>query len=193
MDDLFDFENNVTFEMLNPEIHERNNFECGILELNTYIMKYANQQQTKNLNKVYVATSKTQTIPKSIFGYYTLSSNSLSFASFPDGILKNIPQEYPIPTIKIGRLARDMNTTPRGFGNVILGDALFRALKFSKELGVLAVDVDAKNNKAKEFYKRNEFIPLRDQPAVLIIPIKTLAKVFLNKNVRPEKQEIIYS
>lgn len=164
------------FEVLNKAIHNRNNFDCGVLELNEFIAKYARKQQENHLNTVYVAVQNDINVPKTILGYYTLSTNSLSFKDLPNDAVKNIPQNYPISTIKIGRLARDIRKTKSGFGDIILGDALYRALTISRTVGVFAIDVDAKNNQVKAFYKKNGFIELQDDPLGLILPIKTLEK-----------------
>lgn len=169
-------ENDFCFEILDKISHNRNHFDCGVVELNDFILKYASQQQEKDLNKVYVAVPKNHPLPKPILGYYTLNTCSLSFKSLPDKVVKNIPRNYPIPTVKIGRLARDLQKTKPGFGEKILGDALYRILKLTKELGIFAVDVDAKNHSIKKFYQKYGFIELQDDPLSLIMPIKTLEK-----------------
>lgn len=163
------------FEILDKQKHNRNGFDCGVLELNDFIQKYANKQQGNHLNKVYVLVKRNHDIPKPILGYYSLNANSISFESIPKEVVKHIPQ-YPIPTIKIGRLARDIRTKGSGMGGVILGDALFKSLILSKKIGVFAVDVDAKNSQAKEFYKKYGFIELIDKSLSLILPMRTLEK-----------------
>jgi hypothetical protein len=179
--------NIVNFEILDKLNHNRSHFDCGVLELNEYILKYANQQQGKHLNTVYVAVRKNYSLPKPILGYYTLSASSLSFQAVSSDIGKKIPKNYPVSTIKIGRLARDLRETKPGFGEKILGDALYRILRLSKELGVFAVDVDAKNHRAKRFYQKYGFCELQDNPMGLIMPIKTLEKVF-STNMSCSKQ-----
>jgi len=175
---LFHSKDDLVFELLDKTKHDRHNFECGVPELNEFISKYAGQQQSKHLNKVYVATTKSSETLEPIIGYYTLSAHSLTFETFPEKIVTNFPKDYPIPTLKIGRLARDLHQTTKGFGQLILADALYRALRISKEVGVFAVEVDAKNERLKQFYQAVGFVSLIDDPLGLILPIKTLEKVF---------------
>ncbi len=105
----------VIFELLDGTIHDRASFDCGLPVLNDYINNYATQHQNKNLTKVHVATNSLITI-KPIYGYYTLCASEIYYESIPKQISKKLPNNYTIPSIKIGRLARDINITPRGFG-----------------------------------------------------------------------------
>jgi hypothetical protein len=173
-----DFSSKLVFEIFNKEKHDREIFDCGNAELNNYLKKLAFQQHTKNLNRLYVATLESVNTIKSILGFYTLSGNSISFSAFPKETSKKIPNSYPIPTIKIGRLARDLNLTPSGFGKTILADALYRCLSIAKDLGVFAVEIEAKNEKLKGFYKKLGFTEFIDNKLALFIPIATLALAF---------------
>ena len=167
----------IIFEKLEKGRHDRDSFDCGEAALNVFLRDMANQQQGRGLNVVYVAVQKEDKFPLKIWGFYTLSANSLSFKSLPDNISKKMPQNYPIPVIKIGRLAKDISS-PKGFGGKILGVALRHALKLSNEIGIVGVDVDAKNEKARNFYLKFGFIPLQDDRKGLFMPISTLRQLY---------------
>lgn len=47
---------------------------------------------------------------------------------------------------------------------------------FSRRVGLYAVVVDAKHDKAKAFYLRLGFVPTLDNPLCLFLPLSTLEK-----------------
>ena len=153
--------------------HQRKLFDCGYPELNQYLSRYARQNHLKGVNKAFVAT-KTAT-PLKIDGYYTISSSTIAFASFPKSYQQGIPN-YPIPAALIGRLAVDVSCQGQGLGSELLVDALTRIVKVSQEIGVYAVRVDAIDEKAQQFYLKYEFIPFTDSPLSLFLPLKTIEK-----------------
>ena len=167
-------EDDYSFSRFDKKLHSRGGFDCGVVELNNYIAKYAGQQQCNNLTTVYVCCLKEDNLPKTLLGYYTLSASSFSADEIPESMFKSIPRYLPIPTIKIGRLARDINRTRPGFGSIILWDALYRSLNIAHILGAVLVDVDAKNAKLLNFYKRHGFIQLQHDKYSLVLPIKSL-------------------
>jgi GNAT superfamily N-acetyltransferase len=63
-----------------------------------------------------------------------------------------------------------------GIGQDLLAFALQLALEFSQQVGLYAVLVDAKDEKAKAFYTRLGFVETADDSLCLFLPIGTLAK-----------------
>lgn len=57
-------------------------------------------------------------------------------------------------------------------------DALNRCLRTSRDIGIVAVLIDAKHERAKRFYVRHEFDELPDQPLTLWLPLDAIAKLF---------------
>ena len=155
--------------------HKRSEFDCGYPELNRYLSRYARQNHVKGINKAFVATRSTT--PLKINGYYTISSSTIAFASFPESYQKTIPN-YPIPAALIGRLAVDIGCQGQGLGKELLVNALMRVVKVSQEFGIYAVRVDAINEQAKQFYLKYEFIPFADCSLSLFLPLKTIAQEF---------------
>ncbi len=151
--------------------HNRQNFDCGMEELNQYLSQYARQNHAKGINRAFVAT-KPDT-PSTIDGYYTISSSSISFDFLPETERKGLPN-YPIPCALIGRLAVDISCQGEGLGQELLVNALLRIVRASSEIGIYAVRVDAINQRAKQFYLKYEFIPFEDQPLSLFLPLKTI-------------------
>ena len=136
-----------------------------------HLQRFAYQQATKNVSQTHVAIC---TYPREkIIGFYTLSTGSIHFQNFPPSIQKKLPK-YPVPVMRYGRLAVDKTMQGRRVGESLLMDALYRSLKFSKEVGLFAVVVDAKHNKAKAFYLKYGFSEFNDEPLSLFLPVKTI-------------------
>ena len=81
---------------------------------------------------------------------------SVEHSAVPPRIKKGLGK-YPIPVILIARLAVDVSMQGKGLGKGLLKDALLRILTITKNLGVRAVLVHAKDEKAKNFYSQFGF------------------------------------
>jgi hypothetical protein len=78
----------ITVELLD-RMHNRDEFDCGVEELNTFLRKYSFQNQKNHINKTFVAieAASDKKNEKSILGYYTLSTGQISFDSLPKEII----------------------------------------------------------------------------------------------------------
>ena len=153
--------------------HDRPGFDCGESRLNEYLQKYALQNTEKGVGATYVAVLEGQ---NRILAYYSISSGQVAREVLPEQ--KTIPR-YPVPVVKIGRLASDLRERGAGMGSLILVDALKRCLSIADVLGVYAVEFDAINDTARTFYEKHGFRPLLDDSRHLYLPIKTIRKLFL--------------
>jgi ribosomal protein S18 acetylase RimI-like enzyme len=149
---------------------DRASFDCGEPSLNDYFHQYARQNHDKGLSfcTVIVAVSY-PTIP---LGYYTLSAAEISKASLPKKAAHGIPK-YPVPAIRIGRLAVSHLAKGKGLGARLLQQAL-HTIASNKSFGALVVVVDALNDNAAKFYLKYGFLPLTNMPQTLFLPIATI-------------------
>jgi predicted GNAT family N-acyltransferase len=152
--------------------HDRSSFSCGIIELDRYLKEQASQDQKRKTSSVFIATQNKKTV-----GFFTLSATSISRESLPNEVIKKLPK-YPIPAVLLGRLAVDKTAHGKGFGQILLVNAMKRALIASEAVGMYALVVDAKNNSAKSFYKHFGFIEFTDFPMRLFIPLDTISNLF---------------
>ena len=164
----------LIIEQLNTALHDRKTFDCGIEELNIFLKKHANQNQTKNISKTYVAVvAVSANDHKKIYGYYTLSAGHIQCDQLPEDIKLKLPK-YPIPIGRIGRLAVDKEYKGQGIGGFLLHDALTNILNIADKMGVFAVVVDAKNEDAKSFYTKYGFAELQESALTLFLTIDTI-------------------
>ncbi len=91
--------------------------------------------------------------------------------------MKRLPR-YPVPVALLGRLGVDRRWSGQGLGSALLIDALRRVRVASDTLAVYAVVVDAKDERARAFYRRFGFIELPDSAMRLFLPMSTINDLF---------------
>ena len=153
---------------LDPAIHDRQGFECGVPVLDEYLRRFAEQHRRRGISSVYVLTDSAQ--PARILGYYTLSAAEVDAGRLTEAERKKLPR-YPVPCFRLGRLACRSDQQGRGLGKVLLGCAVDRCLKARQQVAAYALVVDAKDDAAKAFYVHFGFKPLPDAPTALFMPL----------------------
>lgn len=146
---------------------DRSSFDCGNQALNDYLKKQVSQDIKKNLACCYLILSQ----EGEIAGFYTLSSSSIPLTSLPDKLRHKL-RYNPIPAALLGRLAVDLKAQKKGLGRIILADAI-KKIKTSG-LGVYALFVEAKDDRAKTFYVKHGFISLIERERTLFLPLKSV-------------------
>jgi predicted GNAT family N-acyltransferase len=154
--------------------HLRAAFSCGVPALDRYLQKQARQDVSKGVAAVFVITPDGATIA----GFYTLSSAELQLRDLPDEFVKKLPRYPSVPATLLGRLAVSTQFRGRGLGEVLLIDAMRRVLIATSNVASSAIVVDAKDEAARQFYLRYDFVPLPEQPNRLIFRVKKIAKQF---------------
>ena len=156
-------------ERLNAR-HQRDEFDCGEPVLDEFLQRLAGQQQRRGFGKTYVAVAEDGA---TVIGFVTLSAGQIATELMPSS--SKLPR-YPAPMLRIGRLAVDRRRQAQGIGKDLLAFALHLALEFSERVGIYAVAVDAKHEKARAFYEGLGFIACVDRPLNLYLPLQTLKK-----------------
>ncbi len=87
-----------------------------------------------------------------VAGFYTLANTGLAATELPPELLKKLPRYPVLPATLIGRLAVDMGHRDKGLGAFLLADAMRRSLGLSQSSASFAVMVDAKDERAANFY-----------------------------------------
>jgi hypothetical protein len=164
-------------------------FECEEPALNEFFRQYARQGHSAGMSRTWVLR-RPEARPELplVLGYYTLTIATVEREELPADLLKGLGQ-YPIPVVRIGRLARDLRAkglrTTEGLtlGEKLLQDAHLRALFVANQAGSLAITVDAKGPRAEAFYASFGYRPLRSAvvanapwPRGLFLPMETVRR-----------------
>ncbi|WP_428356503.1 GNAT family N-acetyltransferase [Methyloprofundus sp.] len=158
----------MKFELLNTKQHNRQQFDCGVNVLNIYLQRFANQDQKRNLTRIYVLAEETR-----IIGYYSISAHSVLTNELPDG--KRLAHYPYAPFLLLGRLAIDNDFKGQGFGDALLFHAFKTTLDMAEKIGILGMVVDAKDETATRFYEKFGFKRLIASPNRLVLPLSALA------------------
>lgn len=154
------------------EAHNRNSFDCGVEPLNHYLKTLAGKHTKGKTGRTFVVVHESG--GSEILGYYTLSVGGVESSFVP----ANLPH-HPVPVVHLGRLAVSVGHQGKKLGEFLLLDALKRAARVEKEVAVYAVEVVAKDEKAKAFYLKYGFKELLDDKLHLYLPMKTVLQLGL--------------
>ena len=152
--------------------HDRAAFSCGVAALDDWFHIRAGQDEKRNVARVFVAVDD----QRGIVGFYSLSSFTLAISDLPREYAKRLPRYDLIPAALIGRLARDERVREEGVGDLLLADAVRRAIGASRSLAVFAIVVEARNEEAAAFYRDFGFAPFPSRPLRLFMPMSEAAE-----------------
>jgi ribosomal protein S18 acetylase RimI-like enzyme len=154
--------------------HNRTKFACGELALDRYFKTQVRQDIDRRVTNCFVAVDISS---HDVAGFYTLASDSILLGEFPLDIVKRLPRYPKIPAAKIGRLAVGEDYQGQKLGRSLLADAVLRTRQAAT--AAFALVVDAKSEKAANFYRINGFQNLVDQDQTLFLLMATAEKVLL--------------
>lgn len=147
--------------------HDLSAFDCGAPVLNDWLKQRALRNESR-FSRTYVVREGNRVV-----AYFCVSAGAVERAAAPGRLRRNAPDAIPVSVI--GRLAVDRDYAGRGLGADLLSDALRRIAVASQSIGIGAVLVQAKDDRAKAFYLAcAEFIEYPADSRTLYLPIETV-------------------
>jgi GNAT superfamily N-acetyltransferase len=160
------------------ETDDRSAFHSGDPDLDRFFARYAGQNQFRHhVGTTYVAVEASR-----IIGYATVAAGHVEAETLTAALHRKLPR-YPLPVLRLARLAVDAAARGRGVGSVLLRHVLVVALRMSEDLGCVGVVVDAKPT-ALGFDARLGFSALetasgrmesRPEPTPMFLPLELVA------------------
>jgi GNAT superfamily N-acetyltransferase len=151
--------------------HAIEGFYCGKEELNRYLLRYAWQNQQAGAAQTYIGFEGS-----SMVGYYTLAVGHVLREEAPERLTKGLAR-HPVPIMLLARLAVDQRWQGKGVGKALLKDAMLRTLQAADIAGIRAFAVHAKDEEARRFYLKFDFIPSPSDPMHLFVLLKDLRRI----------------
>ena len=113
----------------------------------------------------------------SIVGYFTLATAQVVYEDIPDDYRSKLAK-YPIPALRIARLAVGKDLQGKGIGKWMLKQAFIKILQVAEITGLYLIIVDAKES-SKGFYEHYGFTQLNDKELSYFIPVDTVRKAMI--------------
>jgi GNAT superfamily N-acetyltransferase len=164
---------------------DRSAFRSGNIDLDRFFQRYAGQNQFRHhIGTTWVAVHEAR-----ILGFATVSAAHLEVGELPTALRRRLPA-YPLPVLRLARLAVAEEAKGLGIGRVLLRAVFTVAWRMADELGCVGVVVDAKTE-AVGFYERLGFSPLahgkgglgdRPEPTAMFLELGAIPR----QAVRPE-------
>jgi len=157
-------------EKLQPH-HAIDAFDCGQDILNRFLHKHALQNQHSGGAQTYVGLAD-----NTVIGYYALAVGSVELDHAPKRVKKGLAR-HSIPIMLLARLAVDLRWQQQGVGAALLKDAMLRTLQAADIAGIRALMVHAKDEAARTFYERFDFLPSPTDPLHLFMLLKDVRRI----------------
>lgn len=159
---------------------DRAKFRSGDVELDRFFARYAGQNQFRHhIGTTYVVTDE----DGAIVGFATIAASELTVANLSATKRRRLPA-YPLPVLRLARLAVDREARGRGIGRALLQAVFALAHKMAVDMGCVGVVVDAKPD-AVAFYRKLGFVVLettagqlgdRPQPTPMFLELGAIPK-----------------
>jgi len=131
---------------------DRSQFRSGDPDLDRFFQRFAGQNQFKH----YVGVTYVAVETGRILGFATVAPGHVEIDGLPAAVRKKLPR-YPLPVLRLARLAVDQIVRGQGLGVQLLRFVLQLALRMASDFGCIGVAVDAKPD-AVDFYRKYGFI-----------------------------------
>lgn len=151
--------------------HAVESFDCGSEALNRFLIRHALQNEQAGASRTYVALDDTE-----VAGYYTLVVGQVEHAAAPERLKKGLAR-HPVPIMLLARLAIATHWQGKGLGAGLLKDAMLRTLKAADIAGIRAFAVHAKDDAARAFYERFDFVASPSDPYHLFRLLKDIRAI----------------
>lgn len=131
---------------------DRSQFQSGDPDLDRFLYKFAGQNQFRHhVGVTYVAVED-----RRILGFATVAPGHVEIEGLPSAARRKLPR-YPLPVLRLARLAVDRSVRGQGLGAELLRFVLKLALGMANDYGCVGVVVDAKPD-AVRFHAKYGFI-----------------------------------
>ena len=142
--------------------HDTSSFDCGNPLLNDWLKRRALANHSGGATRCYVVTQA-----NAVVAYYAMSAGAVAAGQATGNVKRNMPD--PIPVLVLARLAIDQNFQNQALGKALLKDAVLRAMRVARDVGVRALLVHAIDTSAQTFYLKHGFSASPTAPMTLML------------------------
>lgn len=171
-----------TFEELSKSKHDRDSFDCGESELNTFIQTQAAKHMQAGISRTMVLPGTAPLLNQKypICAFYSVAPSSICRETLPASLAKKLPH-YPVPVFLLAQLAVHKEFHGSGLGKVSLIKALEYLWGVNAHMRAYAIVVDCLTDSAQSFYQKFGFQVLCEQNGRvrMFLPMTTAGQLFV--------------
>lgn len=158
---------------------DRSHFRSGDDDLDRFFHRFAGQNQYRH----YVGVTYVAIDDGHVLGFVTVAAGDLEGEKLPARLQKKLPR-FPLPVLRLARLAVDLRAQGKGLGRRLLRFVLELAERMVDDYGCVGVVVDAKPH-ASELYAKYGFVALqplegqsdaRPQPTPMFLSMRLIKR-----------------
>lgn len=155
--------------------HDRNAFDCGDAAMNEFLRRYARQNHEAGGAKTFLAIDNAD--KTTVLGFYSLAPGGLAYADTPELLRRGLAR-HDVPGFRLARIATHVRLQGRGLGGQLLAAAGRRCLRVAAEVGGVILIIDAKSDRAADWYAAYGAISLANRSLTLVMSLATFATEF---------------
>lgn len=140
--------------------------------MNQFLQRYARQSHEQNAAKTFCAID--DAVPGRILGFYTITPSAIEHSEVPSAMTRGLAR-HEVSGFKLARIATDTSVAGRGLGGQLLAAAALRCLRVANEAGGVLLIIEAKNERAANWYANYGAERLENHPLTLVMPLMTFA------------------
>jgi GNAT superfamily N-acetyltransferase len=158
---------------------DRSRFRSGDADLDRFFVRFAGQNQFRlYVGVTYVAIEGTR-----VLGFATVAPGHVEVDRLPAAARRRLPR-YPLPVLRLARLAVDASGQGRGIGAELLRFVLQLAVRMAGDVGCIGLLVDAKAS-AVAFYAKYGFVKVeavegrsdaRPEPTLMFLSVDAVRR-----------------
>lgn len=152
--------------------HDRKAFDCGDAAMNEFLHRYARQSHDAGGAKTFLAIDNADNT--TVLGFYSLAPGALAYADTPEMVRRGLAR-HDVPGFRLARIATHMRVQGKGIGGQLLAAAGRRCLRAAADVGGVILIIDAKNDRAADWYAAYGAVPLANTPCTLVMSLATFA------------------
>lgn len=145
-------------------------FTCGEPAQGRYLHRFAWSNQQAQAAQTYLGMAD-----DTVVGYYSLVVGEVAFDDAPQRLKQGLAR-HPVPLLLLARMAVSTAWQGKGLGAGLLKDAMRRTVAAADIAGIRAFAVHAKDDQARAFYQRFDFIASPTDPLHLSLLVKDLRR-----------------
>ena len=152
--------------------HDRKAFDCGDTAMNEFLHRYARQSHDAGGAKTFLAIDNADNT--TVLGFYSLAPGALAYADTPEMVRRGLAR-HDVPGFRLARIATHVRWQGKGLGGQLLAAAGRRCLRAAADVGGVILIIDAKNERAADWYVAYGAVPLANTPRTLVMSLAAFA------------------